>query len=98
MLLDGHPLVGLPAHLLQNRAHPEAATEKLTRSHTRFTEEIELYREMAEVAAARGWDRCVDVAKHRYLTKMHVIYRALRGLTRGDLGDAKHGWQLLRMG
>jgi glycosyltransferase involved in cell wall biosynthesis len=98
MLLDGHPLVGLPAHLLQNRAHAEATTEKLTRSHSRFTEEIELYREMADIARGRGWDRCVAVAEHRYLTKLHVLYRALRGLARLDLADARHGWQLLRTG
>ena len=98
ILLDGHTLVGLPAHALRNRAHEGAATEQLTRAHSRFTEEIELYREMAAIAEARGWPRCAAGAKHRYLTRLHVLYRALRGLARLDLADARHGFELLRMG
>lgn len=97
ILLDGHALVGIPDHLLRNRAHAGAATEQLTRSHQRFSEELELYRDMAAVAQARGWDRCVAVARHKYLTRAHVIYRALRGLARLDLADARHGFELLRM-
>lgn len=98
ILLDGHRLVGLPAHALRNRAHAEAATERLTRSHRRFAEEMELYREMAQVARERGWPRSVAVAERKHLTKLHLLYRALRGLARLDLADVRHGLELLRLG
>jgi len=96
ILLDGGSIVGVPAHCLRNRAHREAATEQLTREHRRFTEEIELYDEMEATARERGWSRCVEVARARRFTKLHIVYRAVTSLARFDLGHARHALELLR--
>jgi hypothetical protein len=96
LLLDGRAIVGLPYRGLRNRAHPGAATEHLTRSQQRFTEEVEFYDEMEAICRDRGWPRCEAVARARQFTKLHIVYRALRSIVRFDLKDARHGIELLR--
>ena len=49
----------------------------------------------AEVEA-RGWTRCAAVAKHKRLTKLHVVYRLMRSVARLELEDARFGLSLLR--
>jgi glycosyltransferase involved in cell wall biosynthesis len=96
ILLDGDPLVGLPERLLRYRRHPEQATEQLTRDKRRFSEEIEFYEKMRAAVLARGWTRCAAVARQKRLTKLHVAYRLVRSVARGELADARFGLSLLR--
>jgi GT2 family glycosyltransferase len=96
LLLDGEKIVGVPERCLRNRAHPDATTEHLTRSHQRFTEEVDFYDRMEKIVRERGWERCAAVARARRFTKLHIAYRALRSLVRFDVADARHGIALLR--
>jgi len=95
-LLDGDSIVGIPEHCVRNRAHHEQTTTHLTKTHQRFTEEVAFYDEMEALMRERGWERCAEVARARRLTKLHITYRALRGLLRFDLGEARHAVELLR--
>ena len=96
LLLEGESIVGLPERCVRNRAHHEQATTHITMAHQRFTEEVAFYDEMEALMRERGWDRCAAVARARRMTKLHITYRALRGLLRFDLGEARHAIELLR--
>lgn len=96
LLLDGETLVGLPQRCYRYRRHEEAATSQYTRNQLRFREESEFYDRMLETCGARGWDRCVRLAKGKRIVKLNVAYRALKSMVLGDLEDARRGFKLLR--
>ena len=95
-LLDGDEIVGIPTVALHYRRHDDQATEQLTRGNLRFHEEIAFYDHMRALVEERGWTRCADIARHKYLTKLHIMYRVLRSAARLELDGARNGLALLR--
>jgi glycosyltransferase involved in cell wall biosynthesis len=96
LVLDGETLVGLPRRGLRYRRHTDSATSQLTRNRQRFLEESDYYDRMLPVARARGWERCVRLARHRRILKLNVTLTSLMSLARLRLTDAREGLRLLR--
>lgn len=96
LLLDGETLVGIPDRCYRYRRHGEAETSKLTRTQLRFREESDYYDRMQHVARARGWTRCLTLARQKRMTKLNITYLALRSVAALELREARRSLQLLR--
>ena len=85
---------GHTAHATSDEA--EAETRQMVNVYARFAEEWMFYDEMQDKVAQRGWHKCEKLAKQRRMTKLHMIYRALKGFTRFDVEDARRAMKLIR--
>lgn len=82
-LLDGHQLVGLREVEYAYRRHAASQTAELTQSLVRFREELALFDEVAERAAAKGWHRAAKTARRKMIVRLHLGYRAAIDVARG---------------
>jgi glycosyltransferase involved in cell wall biosynthesis len=96
LILDGDFLIGVPDRSFRYRRHSDNATEHLTRSQLRFREEAAFCDRMQIVARERGWQRCVDRAKHKRMIKLNAAYRTLKSVAQLQFGDAIRSLRLLR--
>ncbi len=89
LLLSGQTLYGIRTPLYEYRRHGSNQTSMLTANAIRFTEEIALYREVADAAAAIGWQRSARTARHRWMVRTHLAAQSLNDLVHGRLAAAK---------
>ena len=88
LLMDGESLVGSPEVAYAYRRHPASATALHSECRLRFDEEFRLFDQVAERAADLGWKSTTRVARHKRIVKLHLLYRALRGLIALRIGQA----------
>jgi len=86
LLMDGEHLVGLREVAYAYRRHDESATELQSGSMLRFDEEFELFDRVAERAEELGWKQAARVSRRKRILRLHLLYRVLRKLGRGQLG------------
>lgn len=98
LLLAGHTLVGTPEVAYAYRRHAGSQTAQLTESAERFTEELQVFDEIATRAAELGWERAATVARRKRIVKLHLAYRALGDLVAGRGRAAGAKLSLLRHG
>jgi glycosyltransferase involved in cell wall biosynthesis len=82
LLMEGHSVVGLAERAYAYRRHPESATSLQSQSMLRFDEEVRAFNLIAERCATLGWHGAAQVSRRKRIIKMHLVYKALRDLTR----------------
>lgn len=82
LLMSGHILVGSRERAYAYRRHEGSATSRQSQNMLRFDEEILAFDRIAEQARELGWKRAERVSKRKRIIKLHLLYRALRELTR----------------
>ncbi len=88
LLFAGRRLVGIPEVAYRYRRHGANESAMLTAESTRFAEEEELHRLIAERAAGIGWTRAARMAAAMPTVRLHAVYRALGDVRRLDLPAA----------
>jgi hypothetical protein len=88
LLMEGEQIVGSDGIAYAYRRHPRSATHLQSESRLRFDEEFRLFDEIADRAAAMGWDETARVSRHKRIVKAHLLYRALRDLVGLRFGAA----------
>lgn len=97
LLLQGETLVGVPrARLYRYRRHEQNATQHLTKELTRFTEESELYLELAVRAAARGYARAARTARRRWIIQANLLFCIARDAVQRDGHELARKLRLFR--
>lgn len=76
VLFDGGTIVGTHRRAYRYRRHEAQATAQLSRAGGRFQEELDLFREVEDIASKLGWDRLARAARSR------PIYRTNAALSR----------------
>ena len=97
LLLAGHTLHSVRSPLLEYRRHLGSQTSALTSDASRFVEELELMREMADAARTRGWTRSERAARRRISVRGHLALRALGDMVGRRGGAAREKARLLRV-
>jgi glycosyltransferase involved in cell wall biosynthesis len=87
-LLAGRALCSIREPLLEYRRHTGSQTSVLTDDASRFEEEIEFSREMAELTAVKGWIESATAARRRVLLRGHLALRAGVDLIHGRVRAA----------
>ena len=82
LFLDGEAIVGLREAAYAYRRHAASATHVQSESLLRFREEIALYDELAQEAAARGWRAAARTARRKAIIRLHLGFQILRDLLR----------------
>ncbi|MBV8499275.1 MAG: glycosyltransferase family 2 protein [Candidatus Eremiobacteraeota bacterium] len=72
ILFEGGLIVGTQRKAYRYRRHAAQATAQLSSTGDRFEEELELFREIRELASARGWDRVASAARTRAIFRIHA--------------------------
>ena len=89
VILSGRTIAGTrrpPAYLY--RRHSEQITAQLTTSLDRFREESRTLGIIADRAAARGWTSAAAVGRARATVQLHLLFLAVRDITRGSIRRA----------
>ncbi len=82
LLMDGHTIVGARECAYAYRRHEHSATHLQSDSMLRFDEEVEAFDRIAARAEALGWVHAAEVSRRKRIIRLHLLYRALRELTR----------------
>ena len=93
-LLAGHRFVGTQVVGYRYRRHAANQTALLTAQLTRFEEEMRLYGEFADLAAARSWSKSMRTARLALIVRAHLVVTALRSLLKRD---GRRAGEALRM-
>jgi glycosyltransferase involved in cell wall biosynthesis len=88
LLMEGHTLVGTKACAYAYRRHDESATTLQSESMLRFDEEVIAFDRIADAARALQWNNAERVARRKRIIKLHLYYRALGEIVRGQFGRA----------
>ncbi len=81
LLLSGSPILGVPKQpLYLYRRHADNATARLTAELTRFHEEAAFYREVAQLAARRGYAEAARVASRQRILQLNLGFCIARDL------------------
>lgn len=83
-ILAGHQFVGTQVVGYRYRRHASNQTALLTSQLTRFEEEMLLYGELAELAAARSWTKSKRTARRALIVRAHLVVTALGSLYKRD--------------
>ena len=95
LLLTGQRLHAVRRPLYLYRRHSANQTSSLTASAVRFEEEIALYRELADQAAARGWRRTERAARRRTMVRVHLVFQIGADLVGRNRSAARRKLRLL---
>ena len=82
LLMTGHSIIGTSERAYAYRRHSESATSLQSLSMERFDEEVRAFDLIAERCRSLGWDEAALVARRKRIIKLHLLYKALRDLTR----------------
>jgi glycosyltransferase involved in cell wall biosynthesis len=89
LLADGEKLVGIPAQAYAYRRHAGSATAQQTATLERFAEEAELYDQLADLGARRGWAGVVQMGRRKRIIRLNLLYCAVRDVLGLRWGDAR---------
>ena len=95
LLMEEETLVGLPDTAYSYRRHNASATAMQTQNVNRFTEEIALYNQLAEIGRIRGWPEVTATAQRKRIIWMNLLYCIGRDAASLRFGDAKRKALLL---
>lgn len=84
LVLDDGDLVTTPQVTFRYRRHATSLSSKTARMGDRFHEEAELFRELAELCAARGWWRAARAARLHPTSRLHAAMRSASSILRRD--------------
>jgi hypothetical protein len=97
IVLVGQRLVGVPKQLLYRyRRHDENASQHLTKELTRFTEESELYLDIARRAQQAGYAQAARTAARRSVIKLNLLFCIARDVQARQWADCGRKLRLLR--
>jgi glycosyltransferase involved in cell wall biosynthesis len=82
LLMAGQQVVGSSERAYAYRRHPESATSLQSESMLRFEEEVRAFDLIADRCISLGWDGAARVSKRKRIIKLHLLYKAMRDLTR----------------
>ncbi len=88
LLMVGYEIVGTREIAYAYRRHEASATSVQSESLLRFDEEVEAFDAIADELESLGWMRAAAVARRKRIIGLHLCYRALRSLSRLQLGNA----------
>ncbi len=88
LLVEGHTVVGTRETAYAYRRHAASATSVQSESLVRFDEEVEAFDAIANELEKLGWSRAAQVAHGKRIIKLHLLYRAVRSLSRLRFGAA----------
>lgn len=95
ILLEGGKLWGVRTPLIEYRRHDSSQTSILTEETSRFVEEIDFLRTMADATSSAGMLRSARTARRRVTVRVHLLVLALMDSLRRKPGAAAK-WRLLR--
>jgi len=88
LLFAGESLCGLRSAHYEYRRHEANATARQSADFSRFEEEFALFDELAGLARARGWRVAERRSRQKTILRLHLAWRALGALARGQPGEA----------
>lgn len=80
VLLDGATIVGTHDEAYRYRRHAAQWTSRVSASGHRFMEEIDVLREVEEIAEKRNWPRVRRAARLRSTLRLNIFYEIMRDL------------------
>ncbi|QJW91711.1 glycosyltransferase [Spirosoma taeanense] len=95
LLLKEHTFIGINEVAYAYRRHGSNATVEYTQNRLRFEEEIQLFNQLADECARKGWQQARRVAQAKTIIRLNLLYCALTDSLKGHLPNAVQKLRLL---
>ena len=95
-ILRGERFVGTNVAHYNYRRHAASTTSTLNANASRFEEELDTYRRIAEAAARTGFVRSARTGRRAAIVKGHLAYSAASSLVRGNVSHGRRYAAMLR--
>jgi hypothetical protein len=95
VLLDGGTIVGTREIAYRYRRHEASATTQFIATGYRFREEMHFHRQLAKLAAERGWKRAAYIAHAMPLVRANILYTSLQDALNGRWSDERKKLSIL---
>ena len=82
LLMGGRKLIGAREKAYVYRRHAQATTSLQSDNLLRFDEEFRLFEDVADRAAALGWEEVARVCRRKAIVRLHLAYRAAADVLR----------------
>ena len=95
-ILRGEQFVGTKAAHYYYRRHAASTTSTLNANASRFEEELDTYRCIADTASRTGFDRSARTGRRAAIVKGHLLYSAVSSMMRGNISQGRRFAAMLR--
>lgn len=95
ILISGGYFVGTNREWYRYRRHSQNQTSLLTNNSIRFTEEVEIYDDLAETTQRIGWWKSAKIAERKAIIKLNLTYQVLVALVQMRFADSRKFCRIL---